>query len=274
MALTELEKCQIIIYSIYQTVPLPPYVLTHNIFLFHLQKDQQTLKEAVDVLLIRFKFFYPDMFWHMVAMPRGSWLPDKLLKQCSMLWLCADYDPHCVASCCGMRFQAFSGFLIISSVSRIVNVMCLVVPVSACLFILCYLGDSIMAQFTQWSPVYKIHSISMPTGEGTNCFHNVNTWNLSNLYGTAVVKTFNFLHQFRCFFVWRCKLSWFFQCHVSLNSQSVFKVQTVEIVSVNCSHVRPSSWSSGQSFWLLIMWSRVWFPVLAWGFLLEGGRFP
>jgi hypothetical protein len=30
----------------------------------------------------------------------------------------------------------------------------------------------------------------------------------------------------------------------------------------------PSSWSSGQSFWLLISWVR--FPVLPWEFFLEG----
>jgi hypothetical protein len=32
----------------------------------------------------------------------------------------------------------------------------------------------------------------------------------------------------------------------------------------------PASWSSGQSFWLLIMRSRVRIPVLWWGFFLEG----
>jgi hypothetical protein len=32
----------------------------------------------------------------------------------------------------------------------------------------------------------------------------------------------------------------------------------------------PASWSSDQSFWLLIMKSRVRFPVLPWGFFLEG----
>jgi hypothetical protein len=32
----------------------------------------------------------------------------------------------------------------------------------------------------------------------------------------------------------------------------------------------PALWSSGQSFWLLIMRSRVQFPVLPWGFFLEG----
>jgi hypothetical protein len=30
------------------------------------------------------------------------------------------------------------------------------------------------------------------------------------------------------------------------------------------------SWSSGQSFWLLIVRSRVRFPALPWGFFLEG----
>jgi hypothetical protein len=31
-----------------------------------------------------------------------------------------------------------------------------------------------------------------------------------------------------------------------------------------------ASWFSGQSFWLLIMRSRVWFPALPWGFFREG----
>jgi hypothetical protein len=33
---------------------------------------------------------------------------------------------------------------------------------------------------------------------------------------------------------------------------------------------RPVSWSGGQSFWLLNMRSRIRFPVLPWGFFLEG----
>jgi hypothetical protein len=52
-------------------------------------------------LLIRYKFFYPDMFQHIVAILRGSWVPDKLLKQCSVLWVCADCDLSHVASCRG-----------------------------------------------------------------------------------------------------------------------------------------------------------------------------
>jgi len=36
---------------------------------------------------------------------------------------------------------------------------------------------------------------------------------------------------------------------------------------------RPASWSSGQSLWLLIMRSRVRFPVLPWEFNLKG-RIP
>jgi hypothetical protein len=35
-------------------------------------------------------------------------------------------------------------------------------------------------------------------------------------------------------------------------------------------HLWPASWSSGQIFWLLIMRSRVRFPVLTWVFFLEG----
>jgi hypothetical protein len=35
-------------------------------------------------------------------------------------------------------------------------------------------------------------------------------------------------------------------------------------------NVRPASWSREQSFWLLIMRSQDRFPVLPWGFFLEG----
>jgi hypothetical protein len=41
-------------------------------------------------------------------------------------------------------------------------------------------------------------------------------------------------------------------------------------LSGNNSRQGPASWSSGQSFWLLIMRSRVRFPVLPWEFFLEG----
>ena len=34
--------------------------------------------------------------------------------------------------------------------------------------------------------------------------------------------------------------------------------------------MRPASWSSGQSLWLLIMRSRVRFPALQWEFSLKG----
>ena len=34
--------------------------------------------------------------------------------------------------------------------------------------------------------------------------------------------------------------------------------------------IRPASWSSGQSLWLLIMRSRVRFPALPWEFSLKG----
>ena len=36
----------------------------------------------------------------------------------------------------------------------------------------------------------------------------------------------------------------------------------------------PASWSSGQSFWILITRSRVQFPALPWGFFLVRGRIP
>jgi hypothetical protein len=60
------------------------------------------LKEVVDFLLIRSKFS-PDMFRHMVAILRGSWVPYKLPKRCSVLWMCADCAPSRVASCYGTQ---------------------------------------------------------------------------------------------------------------------------------------------------------------------------
>jgi hypothetical protein len=41
-------------------------------------------------------------------------------------------------------------------------------------------------------------------------------------------------------------------------------------LAILLSGIWPASWCSGQSFWLLIMKSRVRFPVLTWGFFLEG----
>ena len=57
---------------------------------------------------------------------------------------------------------ALPGFLTISSVSRIVHIMSLVMPATVCLLILGSLGV-IVAQWTQWSPDCKIwnHSTNM-----------------------------------------------------------------------------------------------------------------
>jgi hypothetical protein len=56
------------------------------------------IQESSACFINTFQIFYPDMFRHMVAILRGSWVPDKLLKQRSVLWACADYDPSRVAS--------------------------------------------------------------------------------------------------------------------------------------------------------------------------------
>jgi hypothetical protein len=56
------------------------------------------LKEVVEFLLIRSKFL-PRHVSAYVCHLQGSWVPDKLLKQCSVLWACADYDPSRAASC-------------------------------------------------------------------------------------------------------------------------------------------------------------------------------
>ena len=80
LALTGLERCQFIIYSLYQTVPLPTKVVTDNIFLcFSYRANNPILYAAIPT------------FW-LVAIP---------------------------------------GFLIISSVSGIMKVMSIVVPVAA-----------------------------------------------------------------------------------------------------------------------------------------------
>jgi hypothetical protein len=57
--------------------------------------------------------------------------------------------------------------------------------------------------------------------------------------------------------------------HVSLNSQSVFKVQTLEIVSVNCSHVLFFLLSTNGDLmmeglvWLCMVWFRsIWFGMV------------
>jgi hypothetical protein len=56
-----------------------------------------------------FQIFYPDTFRHMLAILKGSWVPDKLLKQCSVSWACADYDPSRASSCRGMSLYWHRG---------------------------------------------------------------------------------------------------------------------------------------------------------------------
>jgi hypothetical protein len=40
-------------------------------------------------------------------------VPDKLLKQCSVLWACADYDPSRVASCRGIGTLFTSTYILL-----------------------------------------------------------------------------------------------------------------------------------------------------------------
>jgi hypothetical protein len=58
-------------------------------------------------------------------------------------------------------------------------------------------------------------------------------------------------------------------CHFNLTTAS--HIHSI-LLSGNIIYftIRPASWSSGQSLWLLIMRFRVRFPVLPWGFFLEG----
>ena len=83
---------------------------------------------------------------------------------------------------------ALTGFLIMSSVYRIVNIMSLVVPATACLLILCSLGAIIIAQWTQWSPGCKIwnHSTSVHNWR----YWQQNIWNKWLYSSTAEVSGF------------------------------------------------------------------------------------
>jgi hypothetical protein len=56
------------------------------------------LKEVVDFLLLLRSRFYPDTFRDTVAILRGSWVPYKQPKWCSVLWACADCDRYRVAN--------------------------------------------------------------------------------------------------------------------------------------------------------------------------------
>ena len=47
-----------------------------------------------------------------------------------------------------------------------------------------------------------------------------------------------------------------------------------EVKNSHSYRYRPASWSSGQSFWLLITRSGVRFPALPWEFSLCGGGDP
>jgi hypothetical protein len=52
------------------------------------------------ILLMHF-WIYPTMFQQVFAIIRGSWFPQKLLKQ-SVLWMYMDYGPPREVSCRGM----------------------------------------------------------------------------------------------------------------------------------------------------------------------------
>jgi hypothetical protein len=74
---------------------------TEQLIVSFVKRPANTQESSGFFLLIRSKF-YPDMFRHMVVNLRGSWVPYKLPKRCSVLWVCADCDWSCVTSCCGM----------------------------------------------------------------------------------------------------------------------------------------------------------------------------
>ena len=83
---------------------------------------------------------------------------------------------------------ALPGFVIISSVSEIVNVMCLAVPAAVCLLILCCLGAITIVQWDQRSLDFKMwnHCISMCTGR----WRQQSFWNYGLFPPTAEVLGF------------------------------------------------------------------------------------
>jgi hypothetical protein len=52
------------------------------------------------ILFMHF-YIYPNMFQQVIAIIKGSWFPQKLLKQ-SVLCMYMDYGPPRVVSCQGM----------------------------------------------------------------------------------------------------------------------------------------------------------------------------
>jgi hypothetical protein len=115
---TGMERCQIIIYSIYQSLPLTTELLTGN-FLLCLYIPQTVNNPILYAAIIT-------------------------------LWL-----------------VKFPDFPIIQNISGIVNVMSVVVPVSACVLILGSLEAIIISQRSQPNPEYKVwnNTISMHTGK-------------------------------------------------------------------------------------------------------------
>ena len=97
-------------------------------------------------------------------------------------------NPILYAAVMTLWLVAFPGFLIISSVSGIVNVMCLVIPAAACLLILGSLRAIIIDQWAQWNPYYKMrnHSISMCTGR----YWHQSFWNKGLFSSPAEVSGF------------------------------------------------------------------------------------
>jgi hypothetical protein len=53
-------------------------------------------KGSGSILLMHF-WIYPNMFRQVIAIIRGLWFPQKLLKQ-SVLWMYTDYGPSRVVS--------------------------------------------------------------------------------------------------------------------------------------------------------------------------------
>jgi hypothetical protein len=58
-------------------------------------KRPTNAQESGGCFINTFQIFYPDMFRHMVAILRGSWMPDKILKQCCVIDVCGLWPVPC-----------------------------------------------------------------------------------------------------------------------------------------------------------------------------------
>jgi hypothetical protein len=71
-----------------------------NILIYCYQTTNECVEEVAVFLLMHF-WIYSNMFRQIIAIIRGLWFPQKLLKR-FVLWMYMDYRPSRLVSCRGM----------------------------------------------------------------------------------------------------------------------------------------------------------------------------